>query len=537
MSTTFATSRRRITLTTTIPQSPSLILATAISSFTVEFSLLELDTGSPVQTPPPVAGSVNPSTTSPNVDAGATCTSDVDCTINTTCKNERCIAVTDSSAIGGLGPEPTSRLNTASAIGVGVGVIALLAVLIALIVWCFKVRGRSQAKGLVEGSLQSRVRSASNATDQKTLVASLPNSPQNAAFHHHNTMRPGIFVKAFEYNESAKEKAEYRKSIASIDTSDCRSIATNKALPSVPHSENPLPPPPVEPKRYAINVNINKSMIFDDEGLIRAVSPLRDSDCSTPRERTPQYRFKEYLSPSTRTPRISITRQSTSNMRNSEYELEHYPQNKQSSTLESTQDEESNAETDRASIEQCEPSTTTNKVPQLPLPDLPPPSPSFSFRSYDWYQDIISDQPNGERTPTQAIFPKNLTPSPSISASHGHLVPEPLSPSGSTFSTVLHLHPGSAPSPANTGYRLPSTVYQAPAHSSKSPRLPPQPLSPESKPSHISALSTMTRQTYNSRSWLPDDGLYLPEDGNVDMYKKFRRPSDANRPTSYSPLT
>jgi hypothetical protein len=52
-------------------------------------------------------------------------------------------------------------------------------------------------------------------------------------------------------------------------------------------------------------------------------------------------------------------------------------------------------------------------------------------------------------------------------------------------------------------------------------------------------MSTMTRTTHNSRSWLPDEGLYLAEEGEEEFatWTSFRGPGHDSRPTSYSPLT
>jgi len=49
----------------------------------------------------------------------------------------------------------------------------------------------------------------------------------------------------------------------------------------------------------------------------------------------------------------------------------------------------------------------------------------------------------------------------------------------------------------------------------------------------------MTRATRNSRSWLPEGGLYLPDEtGAEDAFKQFKRPDDVTLPaTTYSPLT
>lgn len=452
------------------------------------------------------------------------------------------MSVDDGAPFGGLDSQPTSRLTTPAAIGVGVGVVVFI-ILVAGLGFCFWSRrgGRKPLPVVVHPPRFSRHRSASNATDQKTLVASLPNSPQHPGFQN-NAMPPEFFAKALAFNGGDKEKQEYRGSGSRNNSNTVRST-TEKGLPAPPAGENPLPPAPAEPKRYALNVNINKSMIFDD-AMISAVSSIRDG--GTPRERAPRYRFEEYLPPVATTPPISIARAPAKSTRSSVYEMDRYPR-KRASVQTATTHSSEDSEDDLASpVEQAR-SRLQSKAPQLPLPDLPPPSPSLSFQSYDWYQDIIGDQPNGEpptptfpprspaRTPTQATFPATST-LPSRSFLDTSLVPQPLPPAAPPAAAGLHLHPSSAasPTPASPHFHLSPTVYTMPSRQPKLPPMPPSPPAPIS--ARISTLSTMTRATHNSRSWLPDDGLYLAEEGTIDSYKRFRRPSDPSRPTSYSPF-
>jgi hypothetical protein len=427
--------------------------------------------------------------------------------------------------------------------------------MIALGYWFWRIQARRPRTQTIEAPSHTRQRSASNATDQRTLVASLPNSPQNAAFGQQNTMDPGLFARALAFNEK-KEKPDNKRS-GSMDN-HVRS-STEKALPArpTPHPlmEHPLPPPPTNPKQYAVNVNINKSMILDDE-LINAVSSLRGNDTprssSTTRDRAPRYKFEEYIPPTVKPPPIQILHATpTTEKRNSEYELSQLPNRRKSVDTVSIADDSSKG----GDSEPPSPIGETllkleSKAPQLPLPDLPPPSPSFSFRSYDWYQDIIGDQPNGEpttptvpsrnpaRTPTQATFPKPLSLSPKKTKPamlDSSLIPEPLSPGAPPAASGLLLHPRSAamPSPTSPNFRLSPTVYTPP--SQQSPIAPTAPLRSSAR---ASTLTTATRATHNSRSWLPDDGLYLAEEGEeFAEYKPFHRPSEDSRPTSYSPLT
>ncbi|KAI8933877.1 hypothetical protein NX059_009574 [Plenodomus lindquistii] len=336
-------------------------------------------------------------------------------------------------------------------------------------------------------------------------------------------MAPEFFAKALEYNEGSREKLQY--SGQGIVSGSYRiEDVTGKELPSPP--ENPLPPPPAEPKRYALNVNINKSMIFDEE-MISAVSSLRDP--VTPRERAPKYRFEEYLPPVAKPPPISVKPASIKRL--SEHEMDRYPSKhisvQTATTAETGIESESGSPTDKMY------SRIEIALPQLPLPDLPPPSPSFSFRSYDWYQDIIGD-PTSARTPTQATFSRPLSSSLSPRGDSAP-VPEPLLLQASSATAGSLLHPNSAalPSPSSPNFRLPSTVY-VPSSSSQPTAVPP---TPPPVSARLSAQSIMTRTTHNSQSWLPEEGLYLPEEGTHDSFINFRRPNNAYRPTSYSPLS
>jgi hypothetical protein len=48
--------------------------------------------------------------------------------------------------------------------------------------------------------------------------------------------------------------------------------------------------------------------------------------------------------------------------------------------------------------------------------------------------------------------------------------------------------------------------------------------------------SKATTKSRNSQSWLPEDGVYLPEEDTVDSFTVFKRDFLDKRPTSYSPL-
>lgn len=280
-------------------------------------------------------------------------------------------------------------------------------------------------------------------------------------------------------------------------------------------------------------------MIFDDD-MINAVNTLRESGVETPRERAPRYRFEEYLPPLVKTPPLSIDPRRMSDNPDAEYEMDHFSRRRHSSDSVSTADDDTSSQDPRRTTL----STVKSAPPLLPLPDLPPPSPSLSFHSYDWYQDIIGDGAAGPPTPTLPDESNPMRMSRRISARQSYLVPpaatlqipdlrrsalpEPLSPG------LRSKADEDSRIPANPEFRLSPTVYQAPARASQLPYLPPVPPTPPPKSNRLSAVSNMTRTTRNSRNWLPDNELYLPEEGTMDSWKKLRRPS--NVPTTYSPL-
>ena len=320
----------------------------------------------------------------------------------------------------------------------------------------------------------------------------------------------------------------------------------------------------------------------------------------------------------------------------SEYEHEHYPHG--SGYIGSNRNSRSDASSMYSESQGSDPrSNALSKLEGgLSLPELPPPSPSLSFRSYDWYQDIIGGDQSAveqqppdlqlssmstpelpQRHPARAVNPLFSHP-PDIEST---LMPEPISPAFPSPVASSHLHPNSArlshlPSPTNPNFRLTPTVYQMPKprvsklvpslpstrpaseastipyYSNRYSRyaswmpeddldIPEDDLEPPRFPRYNSMQasivqgseatqtartsartsvrfsarnsarnsahnsrsqsaprphSTMTQNSHYSRSWLPDDGLYLPEEGTEDSFKIFRRERLASRPTSYSPL-
>lgn len=429
----------------------------------------------------------------------------------------------EASPFGGPDPEPTSSLSRSAAIGVGVGIISLIMVLIGITFCVWKVRGQRRSNESIEAPPVSHFRSPSDATDQKTLVASFPNSPQHAYFQN-QVMTPDLFVEALGNNESRRGEAEHNGQGTTSGSYRIEDV-TGKELPTPPPTESQPPPQPTEPVRYAINVSINKSMIFDDE-MVRAVSPLREP--AAPRGRAPKYIFKEYLPPVHNSPPTSV--QPVLNKRGSDHELDRYPSKDISIHTSTTEDNSS--ENELGSPVDTILSKLESAPPQLPLPDLPPPSPSFSFCSYDWYQDII-DNRTSTHTPTQATFSRPFSSSPNSRSSSAR-VPEPLLLSANPPPSASLLHPDSAAlqSPSSPHFRLSPTVYK-PSQPLQPPAVPP---TPPPVSTRTSGLSTMTRTTHNSRSWLPDDGLYLAEEG-TNSYMAFSRSNDECLPTSYSPLT
>lgn len=518
MSSTFTTTPQRdITAPTA---SAGLRVDTAVpTSLEAKFTL-GLNTVISTPRPTATATSIDSTTTSRADGSVGTCSVDDDCATGRTCANGKCVDTNDAALFGGSDSDSTSHLSTASAIGIGVGVATLIALVIGFGIWFWRVRGRRTPNDLMESALASHHKSASNATkwmvdnDQKTLVASFPNSPHNAGFHEQQHMSPVAFAKAVE---------------------------TEKTLPRPPRIENPLPPAPTDQKRYALNVNTNESMIFDED-MMKTACANRYSE--SPHEPLPRYRFEEYHPPVAGTPSISITvRRPASSQRSSGYELQRFPNKRHSSTDNISLERTQHLDPREVTLSELE-----GKPPLLPLPDLPPPSPDFSFRSYDWYQEIIGDQQKSgpptptlssgdpARTSTHATFPASPSHSPRFPEVDSSLVPGPLSPSVPPHLAALNpvsIAPLSSPNP---DFRLSTAVP-------RSPKLPLTPsVPPKARPSspnatRVSMLSTVTHKNHNPQSGLPDNGMHIPDERKVDGWARVRRPSDPSRPTSYSPLS
>lgn len=180
-----STSSQRASTTSTTQRKPSATptsLRVASSSPTAlptnlasDFSFIQLETN-PV---PSATNSIDqPSLIDTSVGASETCSTDTNCTKDQTCSSSRCVAMNGAAPLGGSGPEPTSQLTPGSAIGIGVGVVGLVVLMVALGYWFWRIRARRPRPQTIEEPSNDLRRCATNATDQRTLVASLPNSPR-----------------------------------------------------------------------------------------------------------------------------------------------------------------------------------------------------------------------------------------------------------------------------------------------------------------------------------------------------------------------
>ncbi|KAH3958839.1 hypothetical protein HBH98_202870 [Parastagonospora nodorum] len=559
MSTTLSTRRQQPTTSFTTSKRSSAT-STTTSQATPTSSIVDrqfsLDTSSSTfsattNTSNNVIGATPTSTPS------AKCSADSDCGSNKICSKGVCARVIDGAPFGPAGGSTsgsTSHMSSGAATGLGLGVLSFILILFGLGIWLWRRRVQKIPSFTIESSRVNRSRSVSSATDQKTLVASVPNSPQYANFREqydleHTASLAQLVLphKVASHHRFEKDGAADEEQNSSTVTTRQRSQSTQKRLP-LPPKDMPLPPPPTTTeKKYTVNVNINKSMIFDDV-MYKMASTPRDTgtprESETPRDRT-KYRFEEYHPPVKITPPISLS----SDKRKSEIELAPYPRNTRVSTAPTVSDEGEDGE--RSLKRKSTLKRLQSRPPQLHLPGLSsPPSPSLSFKSYDWYQDIIgTEQTNLEdtvlttsapsipdrsprRSPTRPNFiaiPPSTLSEPPIPDRHPHrdlergLLPAPLSPRPLTPSSPSLLSPSTAatPSPTSTNFILAPAVYVMP-----------------SKPARVSLHSSMSQKPHKPRkSWLPAEGLYLPKEGTQDSYTMFkRRISDDSRPTSYSPF-
>jgi len=521
-----ASSMQRPRITASSSARLSTATSSSLSTPTVATSSSTTYTTSPELSATTTDRLVTPSVTSTSPGLVGTCSIARDCTAGRACSGGPCVNANGAAPLGGPGSEPTSRLSTASAVGLGVGLIALIALMSGLAFCFWRIRRRPR-KPLEAPEIK---RLQSPPTDSQTRGVLTPDMPQRKAFPN-NTVAPVFFTNAPSHNNISREKPVQApvRSYQRVDS------VTAKDLPAPPlHMENPLPLLPTESKRYSINVNLDKRLVLDNEMVI-TLGPVRDP--VQVQAHAPQYKFQQYLSPMAKPRPISIKPAvnkrapgnepkkqmpaQESNKRTPDLELAPYP-GKPVSVQTATTAEDA-LEDDFSSSEDEEIPRVRSEPPQLALPQLRPPSTGFNFNSNDWYQYITGNATsttsrNSGSTPAQPPPPLPLSSTPKTK------VPPPLVPAPlNTAASVLRLFP--LPSPSSTTYCL-----------SPHALVPPTPTSP---PARLSVLSTMTRATRNSRSWLPEGGLYLPDEtGAEDAFKQFKRPDDVTLPaTTYSPLT
>jgi hypothetical protein len=459
----------------------------------------------------------------------STCFQDSDCAQGSVCSSGTCSSGTQSDLFESVDSGATSHLNNGSAIGIVAGVLGLALVVLGIGFWCMIDRKRKTMASTrappsdVERQASPRTnqtvgRSASAATkwtmdnDQKTLVASLPNSPQYAGFSSSPGPPAEFYMPTGKLDEIVEksEPALSTRAVSRNPTSATRASSVNKALPT----------PPAGEMTYALNVSINKSMIFEDS-LFSASTP------QTPRSRGPRYRFEEVLPPAPGSnPRISVTKPKSApqTSRAAEYEMDHYPYSKHSSVF-SDVDTRSRGSTQYGQAEVRDLRGHALKRLEGDLPLLPsqayrptqafdtvPPSPSFSFRSYDWYQDILDPQAPPIHTPDLSSNANAFGANPLLShpfAPGSIQKPSPLTLAPhSQF--INHLHPSSAlslDSPTSPGFRLSPTVYQMP---SRTPQIVPSP--PGTRPSSSSTMASSRSVHPRFTSWQPNDDNMIPED-------------------------
>lgn len=504
-------------------------------------TLIQLDSA----TPTPETSATNSSDNSGSA-AGSdnTCTTNSDCASDTSCLGGRCINPKEAGLLSS-GSGATSQLNTGTAVGIVGGVIGFTLLLVAFGFWFIRRRRR---RSMQLPPLATHDRSQSNATaftvdnDQKTLVASLQNSPQQTKYGAQRSM-----PLEFHMETGAMNGNNGRVSATVEDTEEISPTTPNKSLPLPP-----LPPPPHgEDQRFTLNVSINKSMLFEEE----AARMVRET--TQPQEPGPRYRFKEIHPPAPAVNRQSIAQQTISSMHSSMYEVDRYSALNGAPSVNSWIYDNYGSQEQPRFLDQRD--STLSRLegiepPPLSLLDLRPPSSSFSFRSYDWYQDIIGD-PAATESPTTPTVPSRSPlriPNP-LAANppnmNSSLLFAPPSPGLPSPRLPQHLHPNSAAgalSPTNPNFRLSPTVYQRPTRPSI-PEPSPRPPSLLNRVADLSfesrrtsrVQSQMTQRTHNSRSWLPEEGLYLAEEGTQDVFEMYiRRPSvpESGRPDSYSPL-
>jgi hypothetical protein len=482
-----------------------------------------------------VASSPNPAPTpSPTtipIGLDTTCSQNIDCTGGKICVSGSCASDSQSNLFDSTGSRGTSQLNTGSAIGIVAVILALALIIFGIGFWCVRGRQRRQTKAStraapadVERQASARTkrtvgRSASAATgwtvdnDQKTLVASLPNSPQYPGF----ASSPGLQHEYYRPTGKLDEIVE--KSEPAVST---RGVSRNPTTATRTSANKALPAPPAQEMTYSLNVRINKSMIFED-------SLFTPSAPQTPRSRGPRYRFEEVLPPVPGSnPQISVTQPKLATLasRAAEYEMHNYAKSKHSSVFSDiTMMSRGSTQYGQAQVRDLRGSTLRRLEGELPaLPpqtyqytqafDTRPSSASYSFRSYDWYPDILD--PDSPPILTPDVYSHGHAAGVNPLSSHPFNHASTRKPSPLTLAphpqTTTHLHPNSASamdSPTSSGYCLTPTVYRMPSRS-RTPQIVPTP--PDTRPSSSSTMSSFHSANPRFTSWQPNDDNMIPED-------------------------
>jgi hypothetical protein len=472
-----------------------------------------------------------PTPTTIPIGLDTTCSQNIDCTGGKICVSGSCASDPQSNLFDGAGSRGTSHLNTGSAIGIVAVILALALIIFGVGFWCVRGRQRRQTRAStraapadVERQASARTkrtlgRSASAATgwtvdnDQKTLVASLPNSPQYAGFAYSLQQQPEYYRPIGKLDEIVE------KSEPALST---RGVSRNPTTATRTSADKALPAPPAQEMTYSLNVRINKSMIFED-------SLFTPSAPQTPRSRGPRYRFEEVLPPVPGSnPQISVTQPKLATLASqaAEYEMHNYAKSKHSSVFSDiTMRSRGSTQYGQAQVRDLRGSTLRRLEGELPaLPaqtyyhtqafDTRPSSASYSFRSYDWYPDILDPDSPPILTPDlssngHAAGVNPLSSHPFHHASVRKPSPLTLAPNSQTTN---HLHPNSASgmdSPTSSGYHLSPTVYRMPSRS-RTPQIVPTP--PSTRPSSSSTMSSFHSANPRFTSWQPNDDNMIPED-------------------------
>jgi hypothetical protein len=520
------TATRRVGSTRSTPTPSSTSTRSPSSSTPTPSGIVRIVVASSSPNPAPT-----PAPTTIPIGLDTTCSRDIDCTGGQICVSGSCSSDPQSDLFDSAGSRGTSHLETGSAIGIVAGILGLALIIFGLGFWCMRDRRRRQTKAStraapadVERQASARTkrtlgRSASAATgwtvdnDQKTLVASLPSSPQYAGFASSPEQLPEYYRPIGKLDEIV-EKSEPALSTRGVSRNPTTATRTsvNKALPA----------PPAQEMTYSLNVRINKSMIFED-------SLFTPSAPQTPRSRGPRYRFEEVLPPVPGSnPQISVTQPklATQTSQPAEYEMHNYPNSKHNSAFSDvTMRSRGSTQYGQAQVRDLRGNTLRRLEGELPaLPpqayrrtqafDTRPSSASYSFRSYDWYPDILDPESPPILTPDVSSngHAAGVNPLSSHPFTHASTRKPSLLTLAPHSQTTNHLHPNSASamdSPTSPGYHLSPTVYRMPSRS-RTPQIVPTP--PSTRPSSSSTMASYQSVHPRFTSWQPNDDSMIPED-------------------------